>query len=81
MSASKHLTAAPSQSLAYFLAIDGPLFRTQREALGKLVARAGPAELEPLLGIQNLLDAIADQAHDRHGIDCLFVAPDDRDPT
>lgn len=41
MSASEHRAATPSQSLAYFLAIDGPLFRTQREALGKLIALAG----------------------------------------
>lgn len=76
-----HRAAATSESPAYFLNIDGPLFRTQRQALANLVALAGPTELEPLLGIQNLLDAIADQAYDRHGIDCLFMEPDNRHPT
>lgn len=59
-------------AVPYLLAIDGPLLREQRQALGALLARSKwMAERELLTGIQELLDAIADQAHDRYGIDCL----------
>ena len=66
----------------YDLRIDGPLLRSQRELLYKLldVAHRGvpyvlrsPTERELLEGIVEMLDAIADQAHDRHGIDCLIA--------
>jgi len=67
----------------YSLTIDGPLFRRQRGLLENLlgaVLRGTPRAPEPddkelLAGTIELLDAIADQAHDRHGIDCL--EPDD----
>ena len=64
----------------YQLSIDGPQFREQRELLISLAdaVRSGrPCELgskqaELLEGLANLTDALADQAHDRYGIDCLI---------
>lgn len=64
----------------YRLSIDGPKFCEQRELLILLVdaARSGrPYELgsqrvELLEGLVNLTDVVADQAHDRYGIDCLI---------
>ena len=70
----------------YTLDVDGPLFRRQRKWLidtvqlahhmlqGKDTAllsidRAG---IEILDGLINLTDSIADEAHDRHGLDCLL---------
>lgn len=64
----------------YTLTIDGKTFRAQRELLIAIVNLAqqkqpyspqtGDDEL--LEGLVNLTDAIADQAHDQHGIDCLL---------
>ncbi len=64
----------------YVFRLDGQLFRAQRELLLKiadLVRRKQP--YEPAGGDEALLegliaatDAIADQAHDQHGIDCLL---------
>jgi hypothetical protein len=64
----------------YHLHLDGKLFRRQRELLLKiadLVRRKQPYEPSPgdeelLEGLLTLSDAIADQAHDQHGIDCLL---------
>lgn len=59
-----------------FTQIDGPKFRQQREVVfrlaepGALVLSTEDAEL--LRGLSNLLDEIADEAHDHHGIDCLL---------
>lgn len=59
-----------------FTQIDGPTFRQQRELVfwlaepGAHFLSAEDAEL--LCGLSNLLDEIADEAHDRHGIDCLL---------
>ena len=65
----------------YALRLDGPLLRNQRQLLLKVadharrrlpyVAEAGDEDL--LEGLTTLLDEIADQAHDQHGIDCLLV--------
>ncbi len=60
--------------------IDGPLFRAQRKLLMKIADLAqrkkpykpAPGDVELLDGLVNLTDAIADEAHDEHGIDCLF---------
>ena len=64
----------------YHLEIDGPAFRSQRELLLKLQGLAGaglpyqpaPGEQELLEGLVNLTDELADQAHDKHEIDCLL---------
>ena len=40
--------------------------------------KANEADQELLEGLVNLTDAIADQAHDKHGIDCLL---DESPPT
>jgi len=66
----------------YSLVIDGPTFRSQRELLLKLqkvaagrtpnVPDRGDREL--LEGLIELTDELADQAHDRHGVDCLMDA-------
>jgi len=64
----------------YYLTIDGPEFRRQRKLLLKLRTLAdnglpdflGPGDVEQLDGVIHLTDELADQAHDRHGIDCLL---------
>lgn len=58
----------------YRLAIDGPKFREQREFVVQLMldqARTNEAVMPLGDGILELLDEIADQAHDNYGIDCL----------
>ena len=64
----------------YTLNIDGKLFRSQRELLMK-IADLGrqkrpynpmPGDGALLEGLLELTDAIAYQAHDQHGIDCLL---------
>ncbi len=66
---------------SYMLRIDGPLFRRQRQALLKVMDGLfrgepdGPEagdDKDLLAGVVALCDEIADQAHDRHGIDCLL---------
>ena len=65
----------------YELDLDGKLFRAQRGLLLKiadLARRKEPYEPAPgdddlLEGLLGLTDAIADQAHDRYGIECLLV--------
>jgi hypothetical protein len=69
----------------YELRLDGPAFRAQRELLVKLADLAGrkqpyePAasDVELLEGLVALTDAIADQAHDCYGIDCLLEDDDE----
>jgi len=64
----------------YRLQIDGPAFRTQRELLLKLRElisadipySASPHDQGRLEGLVELTDELADQAHDRYGIDCLL---------
>ena len=66
----------------YSLAIDGPLFRRQRQLLLKLAesarhnrsVRADALDADLLEGLVNLTDAIADQALDRYSIDCRLRA-------
>ena len=70
----------------YELHLDGPLFRAQRELLLRVadLAQRGqpykpaPGDEELLEGLLNLTDSLADQAHDRHGIDCLLGEGDSR---
>jgi hypothetical protein len=67
----------------YNLQINGPLFRQQRVLLLDLAARwdrdtawlPDKEQRRSLEGVINLLDEIADQAHDVHGIDCLLEEP------
>jgi hypothetical protein len=62
----------------YALHIDGKPFRAQRGLLVKMADlvrrkqpyKPSPADGELLEGLLNLTDAIADQAHDQHDIDC-----------
>jgi hypothetical protein len=77
--------AVPEDRLPrYALDIDGPTFRAQRQLLLKLVEgsrRQTPLTLgsdheELLEGLVNLTDAIADQAHDNYGVDCLLDESD-----
>lgn len=64
----------------YSLHVDGPLFRAQRELLLRIADHAKREQpYEPasgderlLEGLLNLTESLADQAHDRHGIDCLL---------
>jgi hypothetical protein len=64
----------------YLLNLDGPAFRAQRRLLLRIadaVHRKQPYEPAPgdddlLEGLIGLTDAVADQAHDRHDIDCLL---------
>lgn len=57
----------------YLLRIDGPLLRKQRKALLDVTGmKLADETYECLDGITELLDEIADQAHDRYGIDCLL---------
>ena len=61
----------------YEYELDGPLFRRQREWLWRVSAeirRHGryspqPGDLDLIAGLINMTDALADQAHDRYGID------------
>lgn len=64
----------------YQLQLDGPLFRRQRELLLRVyeaVRKKRPFtpqnDDEVILdGLLGMTDAIADQAHDNHGIQCLL---------
>ena len=66
--------------MKYTLNIDGKLFRSQRELLMKIADLArqkrpySPARGDEVLfeGLLEMTDAIADRAHDLHGIDCLL---------
>jgi len=73
----------------YSLRIDGPLLAGQRELLLKVVDKVHRGEpyrpessgdQELLQGVIVLLDEIADQAHDRYGIDSL-IKPDGSNDT
>jgi hypothetical protein len=65
----------------YRLRIDGPLLAEQRKLLlkvldamrrGKPYFEESPNDEDLLEGMTALLDEIADQAHDRHGLDSLI---------
>ncbi len=65
--------------MKYEFGLSGPLFRKQRRLVRRLADAADkgdvfvwlPGDDELLSGVEGLLDEIADQAHDKHGIDCL----------
>ena len=70
----------------YSLRIDGPLLASQRQLLLKVFdtvfrgdpyAAQSPKDEELLQGVLSLLDEIADQAHDRHGLASLIEETND----
>jgi hypothetical protein len=65
-----------SPGRVYSLRIDGPLLRKQRQALFDVIhLKLVEETYEALDGLLDLLDEIADQAHDQYGIDCLLEDP------
>jgi len=73
----------------YALRIDGPLLAKQRQLLLKVFdtvfrgdpyVAESPKDEELLQGVIALLDEIADQAHDRHGLASLLEADDSEEP-
>lgn len=58
----------------YSLRIDAPLLRQQRRLLDRLRDDLHPHSDDRAImeGVINMLDEVADQAHDRYGIDCLI---------
>lgn len=73
-------TCSENAVQSYDLIIGGPELRTQRGLLLRLAGalhrgkrpQLAPDDVEPLEGLINLTDAIADQAADHYGIDCLL---------
>ncbi|MEI8376844.1 MAG: hypothetical protein WCJ35_28860 [Planctomycetota bacterium] len=61
---------------AYVLRIDGPLLSKQRQWLLDQAERTSNEGRDHLEGILALLDEIADQAYEQHGIDCLLMSED-----
>ena len=65
----------------YAMRIDGPLLRNQRKLLLRIADvvrnrrryKPLPGDERLLEGLLAMTDEIADQAHDRHGIDCLLT--------
>jgi len=60
----------------FLFSIDPEIFKKQRTVLTLLLdgeVKDASLDFEPLEGIRNLLDAIADQAHDWYGMDTLFT--------
>lgn len=66
----------PMSERTYTLNLDGPSLRKQRELLDRLANEFSGSlwrkDRETIDGLINLLDALADQAHDRYGEDCLL---------
>ena len=61
------------------LVLDGPLFREQRRALLDLQDRhavLSSEERELIGGLIEMLDHVADIAHDRYDLDCLLEEAD-----
>lgn len=60
------------------ISLDVPLFKEQRRFLNTLIdacfnaSIASEKEFDMLIGIQSLLDDIADVAHDKYGLDTLL---------
>ena len=73
-------TCSESAARSYDLIIGGPELRTQRGLLLRLREalhrgkrpQLAPGDVDQLEGLINLTDAIADQAADHYGIDCLL---------
>ncbi len=62
------------ESITIKISLDVPLFKEQRKFLNTLINTSivTEKEFDILLGIQNLLDSIADVAHDKYGLDTLL---------
>lgn len=66
------------ESITIKISLDAPLFKEQRKFLNMIITSAldtGAIEeevVDKLIGIQNLLDSIADVAHDKYGLDTLL---------
>ena len=69
-------TTPQKEHPTYSLNVGGPQLRAQRALLLKLLSRTDTDEKQLLEGLIALTDAIADQAHDRHGLDCLLDETD-----
>lgn len=66
----------------FLFSIDPQIFKKQRTLLTQLLdgdVKDASIDFEPLEGIRNLLDAIADQAHDWYGMDTLFTVEGDHE--
>lgn len=67
----------------FLFSIDPEILKKQRTLLTLLLGgdvKDVAMDFEPLEGIRNLLDAIADQAHDWYGMDTLFSVEGDHEP-
>ena len=72
-------TQVPSLLQVYRLNLDGPLLKEQRIAVRKMIddPSVDSTYVPSLNGIENLLDSLADQAWDDHGIDAMLATPPD----
>lgn len=74
---------SPGDGNVFLFSIDPAIFKEQRTLLTLLLdgeSKDTSIDFEPLEGIRNLLDTIADQAHDWYGMDTLFLSEDDNEP-
>lgn len=79
----KHHEESPGDGKIFLFSIDPAVFKEQRSLLTLLLdgeAKDTSMDFEPLEGIRNLLDTIADQAHDCYGMDTLFLTEGDHEP-
>lgn len=61
---------------------NGRLFAQQRLLVLQLIDRVESDYERALLeGLTSLLDEIADQAHDKYGVDCLIKIDEELEPT
>lgn len=66
----------------FLFSLDPQIFKEQRTLLTLLLdgdVKDASMDFEQLEGIRNLLDTIADQAHDWYGMDTLFTVEDDHE--
>lgn len=74
---------SPKDGNVFLFSIDPAIFKEQRRLINLLLdgeSKDTSIDFEPLEGIRNLLDALADQAHDWYGMDTLFLSEDDHEP-
>jgi hypothetical protein len=78
----KHHEEGQENEKVFLFSIDPEIFKEQRALLTLLLDGAlkdTALDFEALEGIRNLLDAIADQAHDWYGMDTLFTVGGDHE--